>query len=103
VSADFEQVYAIGYNGNAKGLPNTCDNDRAGNCRCIHAKVNALVKCPVKDKNKAMFVTDTPCLMCAKLIINSGFSCVYYNRVYRDKSGYLLLKDTGIKVKQVLL
>jgi len=41
-----ENVLAIGYNGNARGLPNRCDSAVPGSCGCIHSEMNALVKAP---------------------------------------------------------
>src|SRR5205823_1745376 len=67
-----ENVLAIGYNGNARGLPNKCDSAVPGNCGCIHSEVNALVKAPGSARDKVVFVSASPCVMCAKLIINSG-------------------------------
>ena len=78
-----EQIYSIGYNGNAAGAPNQCDSDEPGNCGCIHSEANALIKCGAGDKEKIMFVTTRPCLRCAKLIVNSGFSKVVYQDEYR--------------------
>ena len=48
-----ENVLAIGYNGNARGLPNRCDSTVPGSCGCIHSEMNALVKAPgsVRDKS----------------------------------------------------
>src|SRR5437016_13636072 len=43
-----ENVLAIGYNGNARGLPNRCDSSVPGSCGCIHSEMNALVKAPGK-------------------------------------------------------
>ncbi|MEE8115572.1 MAG: deaminase, partial [Gemmatimonadales bacterium] len=47
-------------------------------------------------KDKVVFVTNSPCVMCAKLIINSGVSHVYYRRAYRDPSGAELLCSAGV-------
>jgi dCMP deaminase len=91
-----ENVVAIGYNGNAKGLPNRCDSTVPGQCGCIHSEVNALVKAPGAMRNKVIFVTDSPCVMCAKLMINSGVSHVFYRRRYRDPSGVELLESAGV-------
>jgi len=96
-SFDLEQVYAIGYNGNASELDNSCDSSRPGNCGCIHAEENAMIKCSIKDKNKILFVTDSPCLKCVKLIINSGFSWVYYMRPYRKTTPLAVLHYSGVK------
>ena len=94
--AALENVVAIGYNGNAKGLPNRCDSDTPGACGCIHSEVNALVKAPGGMRDKVAFVTDSPCVACAKLLINSGVSHVFYRREYRDPSGVELLASAGV-------
>lgn len=91
-----ENVVAIGYNGNAKGLPNRCDSVVPGQCGCIHSEMNALVKAPGGMKEKVVFVTDSPCVLCAKLMINSGVSHVFYRRPYRDPSGIELLGSAGV-------
>jgi dCMP deaminase len=94
--ARLENVLAIGYNGNARGLPNRCDSAVPGNCGCIHSEVNALVKAPGGQRDKVVFVTDSPCVACAKLMINSGVTHVYFRRQYRDPSGVELLAQAGI-------
>jgi dCMP deaminase len=94
--ARLENVLAIGYNGNARGLPNRCDSTVPGQCGCIHSEVNALIKAPGAVKDKVMFVSNSPCVMCAKLIINSGVTHVYFRRVYRDPSGIELLASAGV-------
>lgn len=91
-----ENVLAIGYNGNAKGLPNRCDSSVPGQCGCIHSEMNALVKAPGAVKDKVVFVTDSPCVMCAKLMINSGITHVFFRRPYRDPSGIELLQSAGV-------
>lgn len=98
---DFEQVLAIGYNGNAKGLPNKCDRDEPGNCGCIHAEVNALVKCGRQHPDKIMFTTLSPCEMCAKLIVNAGFSKVFYAEEYRRPDGLIILRECKIETEEL--
>ena len=95
--AMLQNVLAIGYNGNARGLPNRCDTTVPGQCCCIHSEVNALVKAPGSVRDKVVFVTNSPCVMCAKLMINSGVSHVFYRRAYRDPSGVELLATAGVK------
>ena len=94
--ARLENVLAIGYNGNARGLPNRCDSTVPGNCGCIHSEVNALVKAPGAIKDKVVFVTNSPCVMCAKLMMNSGVTHVFYRVAYRDPSGIELLAKAGV-------
>ena len=94
--ANLENVLAIGYNGNAKGLPNKCDSTVPGSCGCIHSEVNALVKAPGAVKDKVVFVTNSPCVMCAKLMMNSGVTHVFFRKAYRDPSGTELLTSAGV-------
>lgn len=94
--ARLENVLAIGYNGNARGLPNRCDSTVPGQCGCIHSEVNALIKAPGAVRDKVVFVTNSPCVMCAKLIINSGVTHVFYRQAYRDPSGVELLQSAGV-------
>jgi dCMP deaminase len=94
--ARLENVVAVGYNGNARGLPNRCDSTVPGNCGCIHSEVNALVKAPGGLRDKVVFLTDSPCVMCAKLMINSGVTHVFFRRLYRDPAGVELLSSVGV-------
>src|SRR5216110_600382 len=91
-----ENVLAIGYNGNARGLPNKCDSAVPGSCGCIHSEMNALVKAPGSVRDKVVFVSASPCVMCAKLIINSGVTHAFYRKAYRDPSGIEVLQQGGV-------
>ncbi len=102
-NGDFTRVLAIGYNGNARGLPNTCDRDEAGNCGCIHSEINALLKLDYTEPEKIMFITDSPCVACSKAIINAGIQHVYYLREYRVSTGLGLLRGAGIETTLLTL
>lgn len=99
---DLSQVYSIGLNGGPKGLVD-CMCKMDGKYGCIHAEINALIKCMTNDPGKVMFVTLSPCKQCAAAIINApgGFSAVYYFEEWKDTTGIKLLKQAGISVKQV--
>ena len=72
-SSDFRKVLALGYNGNASGLANTCDSDIPGQCGCLHSEENAIINCDSpRELEKFVFVTHLPCFMCAKRLINLG-------------------------------
>ena len=90
-----ENVVAIGYNGNARRFPNECDGPTPGACGCIHSEQNALVKAPGSMPDKVAFVTATPCVTCAKLLIQGNISHVFYREVYRDSSGLQVLETRG--------
>ena len=102
-SSDFQQVYSYGYNGNARGFPNKCDSSEPGRCGCIHAEANALIKCPIMDKQKVIFITQSPCKMCAKMIVNSGASHVYYFSDYRSDEGLEVLLRGNINSSKLKL
>ena len=91
-----ENVVAIGYNGNARGFPNRCDSDEAGRCGCIHSEMNALVKSPGQLRNKVAFVTASPCVMCAKLMVQAHVSHVFYRERYRVAAGLDVLERGGV-------
>ena len=93
-----ENVLAIGYNGNARGLPNKCDSAVPGNCGCIHSEMNALVKAPGNVRDKVVFVSASPCVMCAKMAINANVGRVYYREAYRDPAGLDVLRQGGVEV-----
>jgi dCMP deaminase len=92
-----EHVVSIGYNGNARGFPNRCDSTEAGKCGCIHSEMNALVKSPGQMRDKVAFVTASPCVMCAKLMVQAHVSHLFYRTRYRDASGLEVLERAGIE------
>jgi dCMP deaminase len=98
--SDLESVIAIGYNGNARGFPNDCDSPTPGACGCIHSEMNALTKAPGLLPNKVVFVTASPCVMCAKLMIQARVSHLYFRNAYRDPSGVEVLRKGGVVVVQ---
>ena len=98
--ANLEHVVAIGYNGNARGLPNRCDSTEPGKCGCIHSEMNALVKSPGELRDKVAFVSASPCVMCAKLMIQAYVSHLFYREPYRASEGLELLERAGVVVVQ---
>lgn len=102
-TTDFRKVLAVGYNGNASGLPNSCDRDEAGNCGCLHSEENAVINCDApRATEKIVYVTHLPCVQCAKRLINLGnVKEVYYAEDYRIRDSVELLKSVGIRVIQL--
>ena len=94
--ADLEHVVAIGYNGNARGFPNRCDSTEKGKCGCIHSEMNALVKAPGHIRDKVAFITASPCVSCAKLMVQANVSYVFYRKAYRDLTGLAVLEQGGL-------
>ena len=101
VTDDNTQVLSVGYNGNYAGGPNETESDIPGESGMIHAEINALLKLDYNNpKYKVMYITLSPCRMCAKSIINSGISEVVYDEEYRDTSGLQILKKSSIIVRK---
>ena len=102
-SLDFRKVLAVGYNGNASGLANSCDREDPGNCGCLHSEENACINCDSpRAMGKLVFVTHLPCAMCAKRLINlGGVEAVYYREDYRKRDSVEILHAVGIKIEQI--
>ena len=104
VSSDNTQVLAIGYNGNYKGGPNAAESLNPGQSGMIHAEINALLKMDYNNpKDKILYVTLSPCRMCAKAIVNAGIKKVYYDEEYRDTSSLEILRGSGVEVSRFSL
>ena len=102
-STDFRKVLAVGYNGNATGLPNTCDRDEPGNCGCLHSEENAVINCDSpRETPKFACVTHMPCSACAKRLINLGnVQKVYFGHLYRSSDSVALFDTTHIVISQL--
>ncbi len=94
--ANLENVVGIGYNGNARHFPNDCDGPTPGACGCIHSEMNALVKAPGQLRSKVAFVTASPCVMCAKLMVQANITHLYYRTAYRSPAGLEVLAQAGV-------
>lgn len=99
-STDYRKVLAVGYNGNAAGLPNGCDRHEPGNCGCLHSEENAVINCDSpRAMEKHVFVTHLPCVACAKRLINlGGVKKIFYRNEYRSLDSIAILKSVGIEV-----
>jgi dCMP deaminase len=99
VSGDLERVLGVGYNGGAAGVSDRAfiPSDRSG---YVHAEENALLKAGAIEKDKVMFITHTPCVMCAKRAINSGIARVYCRQPNQrgDAMGLDVLRAAGKQV-----
>ena len=101
VTEDNCQVLSIGYNGDHKGGSNRRDSLEPGKSGFIHAEINALIKLDYNNpKKKILYITLSPCISCAKAIINGGISVVVFRDEYRDTSGIKLLEKHGIVVRK---
>ncbi len=98
-------IISDGYNGTPSGFENICEDEKNNTkSYVLHAEANAITKV-AKSHNSSqgstLYVTDSPCIECAKLIIQSGINRVVYSRKYRITDGLDLLERAGIEVDQL--
>ena len=98
-----KMVISDGYNGTPSGFENVCEDD-AGVTKpyVLHAEANAITKLARSNNNSdgaTIYITASPCIECAKLIIQSGIKRVVYGEQYRLSDGIDLLKRAGIEVE----
>ncbi len=95
-------IISDGYNGTPSGFENICE-DESGSTKqyVLHAEANAITKVAQSNnssKDATLYITDSPCVECSKLIIQSGIRRVVYDREYRITDGLDLLKRAGVEV-----
>ena len=96
-----KMIISDGYNGTPSGFENVCENeDGFTKPYVLHAEANAITKIARSNNNSngaTMYVTASPCIECAKLIIQSGIKRVVYCDDYHSEEGLNLLKRVGIE------
>ena len=95
-------IISDGYNGTPSGFENVCE-DETGVTKpyVLHAEANAITKLARSNNNSegaTIYITASPCIECAKLIIQSGITRVVYGEKYRLMDGIELLERAGIEV-----
>lgn len=102
-----KRIISDGYNGTPAGFENICeDEDGLTKPYVLHAEANAITKVASSTNDctgATIYVTDAPCIECAKLIIQSKIVRVVYNREYRLSEGKDLLLRAGLQVDFVPL
>ena len=97
-----KMIISDGYNGTPSGFENICENDEGfTKPYVLHAEANAITKIARSNNNSAgatMYVTASPCIECAKLIIQAGIKRVVYGEKYRLTDGIDLLERAGVEV-----
>jgi len=97
-----KMIISDGYNGTPAGFENNCE-DENGNSKpyVLHAEANAITKVARSHNSSdgaTLYVTASPCVECAKLIIQAGIKRVVYGEHYRIMDGIELLERAGIEV-----
>ena len=97
-----KMIISDGYNGTPSGFENVCEDDNnLTKPYVLHAEANAITKIARSNNSSdgaTMYVTASPCIECAKLIIQAGIKRVVYSEHYRLEDGIELLKRAGIEV-----
>lgn len=96
-------IISDGYNGTPMGFENICE-DETGKTKAyvLHAEANAITKVAKTNqssKGSTLYITASPCIECAKLIIQAGVSRVVYSEEYRNEDGLDLLRRAGIEIE----
>lgn len=102
-----KMIISDGYNGTPVGFENVCeDEDGTTKPYVLHAEANAITKIARSGNSSegaTMYVTASPCIECAKLIIQAGIKRVVYAEKYRLEDGLDLLRRAGIELVYVNL
>ena len=100
-----KMIISDGYNGTPVGFENVCEDENDHTKPYVlHAEANAITKVAQSNNSSSgatLYVTSSPCIECAKLIIQSGIKRVVYGEVYRLRDGIELLERAGIECVQL--
>ncbi len=96
-----KMIISDGYNGTPSGFENICEENDKTKIYVLHAEANAITKVAKSNNSSSgatLYVTASPCIECAKLIIQADIKRVVYSSEYRIKDGIELLKRADIEV-----
>ena len=97
-------IISDGYNGTPSGFENNCEDENGvTKPYVLHAEANAITKIAKSGNNSdgaTLYVTDAPCVECAKLIIQAGIKRVVYKIEYSVRDGLDLLERAGIEIRK---
>lgn len=96
-----QMIISDGYNGTPSGFDNICEDPEGSTFPYVlHAEANAITKVARSNNSSdgaTLYVTASPCMECAKLIIQSGIRRVVFSEMYRITDGLDLLRNAGVE------
>lgn len=110
-----KKILATGYNGAPSRLKHCFDigclreklkipsGERHELCRGLHAEQNAIIQAAyhgVEIRQATLYCTNHPCIICSKMVINSGIERIVYEDGYADHLARGMLKESGIKIEK---
>lgn len=102
-----KMIISDGYNGTPSGFENVCeDENNITKPYVLHAEANAITKVACSNNSSegaTLYVTSSPCIECAKLIIQAGIKRVVYADSYRLSDGLDLLKRANIETVSIVI
>lgn len=101
-------IISDGYNGTPSGFDNVCEDESSDQLitkpEVLHAESNAitkLAKSTQSSNGSTMYITISPCIDCAKLIVQSGISRIVYREFYRSAEGINFLNRANLEVVKI--
>ena len=97
-----KMIISDGYNGTPSGFENVCEDEKGvTKPYVLHAEANAITKVARSNNSSegaTLYVTSSPCVECAKLIIQAGIKRVVFSENYHTQDGVQLLQRAGIEI-----
>ena len=97
-----QMIISDGYNGTPSGFENVCEDENdVTKPYVLHAEANAITKVAASNNNSkesTIYITSSPCIECAKLIIQAGIKRVVFSEKYHTEEGINLLERAGITI-----